>query len=460
MTSQALRAATDAMRDAGVDDLAIRVFARFHEQLEAQATGTVPEDTIDPLTDVAALADIEAEEGEVRAALARTVVVKLNGGLGTSMGVQGPKSALEAREGRTFLDVAADQVLALRDRYAVPVPLLLMNSFRTREASLAILRRHPGIEVDGLPLDFLQSKEPKLRAEDLSPVRWPADPELEWCPPGHGDVYVALRTSGVLELLRQRGFRYLFLSNADNLGATCDGAVPAWMAAEGIPYVAEVSPRTANDRKGGHLAVRRADGRLVLRDSAMVEPGEEHLFQDIGRHGYFHTNNLWVDLDVLAARLDEHDGVLGLPIIVNRKTVDPTDPQSPPVVQVESAMGAAVELFDGARALAVDRSRFRPVKTTDELLLIRSDLYRVAEDGTVESVTGRPEPFVDLGPAYRLVGDFDARFPHGVPGLRRCTSLRVEADATFGAGVECVGDVRVTGGVRHIPDGARLEGEV
>ncbi len=239
-----------------------------------------------------------------------------------------------------------------------------MNSFRTRDASLEILRRHPGLEVDGLPLDFLQSKEPKLRADDLFPVDHPADPELEWCPPGHGDVFVALRTTGLLAELRRRGFRHLFLSNADNLGATCDGAVPAWMAAEGIPYVAEMSARTVNDRKGGQLVVRHADGRLVLRDSAAVAPGEDEYFQDLERHRWFHTNNLWIDLEVLAERLDERDGVLGLPIIVNRKTVDPTDPSSTPVVQVESAMGAAVELFDGARAIAVPRSRFRPVKTT------------------------------------------------------------------------------------------------
>ncbi|WP_239111766.1 UTP--glucose-1-phosphate uridylyltransferase [Phycicoccus sonneratiae] len=459
MTSDALRAATDRMRRAGVDELAVRVFAAFHDQLAADVTGTIPEDTVDPLTDPPSLDDVRPPEDEVRAALGRTVVVKLNGGLGTSMGVQGPKSALEVREGRTFLDVIAEQVLALRAEHDVAVPLLLMDSFRTRDASLAVLARHPGIELDGLPLDFLQSKEPKLRADDLFPVDHPADPELEWCPPGHGDVYVALRTTGLLDELRSRGYRYLFLSNADNLGATCDGAVPAWMAAEGIPYVAEVSARTVNDRKGGQLVVRRADGRLVLRDSAMVVPGEEGYFQDLDRHRWFHTNNLWVDLDVLAARLDDRDGVLGLPIIVNRKTVDPTDPDSTPVVQVESAMGAAVELFDGARAIAVPRSRFRPVKTTNELLLIRSDLYRVTDDGRVEATTDRPEPFVDLGPEYRLLDGFEDRFPHGAPSLRECTSLRVEADVTFGADVVCVGDVHLTGEARTLADGTRLEGQ-
>ncbi|MFQ6173417.1 UTP--glucose-1-phosphate uridylyltransferase [Oryzobacter sp. R7] len=460
MTSDGLRAATDKMREAGVPDLAIRVFAGYHEQLRRGVAGTIPEDSIEPLVDVTHLDDVRPDEAAVAEALSHTVVVKLNGGLGTSMGIRGPKSALVVRDGLTFLDAIARQVLGLRERHGVRTPLLLMNSFRTREESLEILGRYPDLAVDGLPLDFVQNREPKLRADDLSPVEWPDDPDLEWCPPGHGDVYVALQTTGLLETLRQRGFRYVFLSNADNLGATCDGAVPAWMAAEGIPYVTEVCERTHNDRKGGHLAVRRSDGRVVLRDSAMVVRGEEDLFQDIGRHSWFHANNLWVDLDVLAERLAERDGVLGLPIIVNRKSVDPTRPGSTPVIQVESAMGAAVEVFEGSRALAVDRTRFRPVKTTNELFLLRSDLYRLTEASEMAATTDRPEPFVDLGPAYRLVDGFEERFPHGVPSIRDCTSLRVEADATFGADVVCTGDVRVTGGTRTIPDGAHLEGEV
>ena len=162
--------------------------------------------------------------------------------------------------------------------------------------------------------------------------------------------------------------------------------------------------------------------------------------------------------EALAARLDEHEGMLGLPLIVNRKTVDPTRPESTPVVQVESAMGAAVEVFDGARALVTPRSRFRPVKTTNDLLLLRSDLYRIGSDGAVEATTTDPEPFVDLSRAYRFVADFDARFPGGVPSMTGCSSLRVEGDTRFGADVACSGDVRITEGVDRVPDGGVLAG--
>jgi UTP--glucose-1-phosphate uridylyltransferase len=189
----------------------------------------------------------------------------------------------------------------------------------------------------------------------------------------------------------------------------------------------------------------------------MVVPGEEEHFQDIERHGVFHANNVWVDLDVLGARLDERDGVLGLPIIVNRKTVDPTDPDSTPVIQIESAMGAAIELFEGSQALLVPRTRFRPVKTTNELVLLRSDLYRFDEDYTVVSTIDHAEPFVDLSEAYRFVDGFEKRFPHGVPSLRDCGSFRVLGDVTFGADVVCRGDVTVTADEpRSIPDGTVL----
>lgn len=450
------------MRERGVDERAIAAFTRFYALLEQDATGYIHEDSIEPVTDVPSLADLDVDEAAAREALGRTVVLKLNGGLGTSMGISGPKTALPVRDGLTFLDIIARQVLAVRGQEGVDLPLVLMDSFRTRDETLRLLEPYPELAVDGLPLDFLQSAEPKLRADDLTPVSWPEDPDLEWCPPGHGDVYIALQSSGLLDALQDKGFRYLFLSNADNLGATVDARIPAWMDRDGVPYVAEVCERTRNDRKGGHLARRRRDGRLVLRDSAQVAPGEEGFFADNERHEFFHVNNLWIDLDALAARLAEHDGVLELPIIVNRKTVDPTRKDSTPVIQIESAMGTAVEVFDGSQALLVPRDRFRPVKTTNELLLVRSDIYDLDEASRVVSLIDHDEPYIDLSSEYKFVADFDARFPQGVPSIREASSFAVDGDVTFGRDVTCVGDVRVSAsdGPRTIEDGARLEGDV
>ncbi len=461
MSVEGLAAAQDAMVRRGSAVEAIEVFADYYRQLESGAHGYIPEETIAPLTDVPTLDGVETSEDQRRDALGKVAVVKLNGGLGTSMGMAGPKSALPVRGDLTFLDIIARQTLALRARYGVALPVLLMNSFRTRDESLAVLAKYPDLPVHGIPLDFVQNAEPKLDAATLEPVSWPKDPSLEWCPPGHGDVYVSLRATGVLDTLRGNGIRYVFLSNSDNLGATCDPDIAAWLIANDVPYAAEVCERTANDRKGGHLAVRRADGQLILRDSAMVAPGEDRFFQDNERHTTFHANNLWVDLDVLDRLMTERAGVLGLPIIVNRKTVDPSDKSSTPVIQIESAMGAAIEVFAGSRAIAVPRSRFRPVKSTGELLLVQSDVFELDDQSRLVSTITHPEPSIRLGPAFTFVPDFRRRFPDGVPSMRECSALTVSRDVTFGGGVSCVGTVTVgPDGPPEIPAGSVLTGTV
>jgi UTP--glucose-1-phosphate uridylyltransferase len=388
------------------------------------------------------------------------VVIKLNGGLGTSMGVTGPKSALPVKNGLSFLDIIARQILSTRRAYDVPLPLVLMNSFRTRTESLQILSEYDGLAVDGLPLDFLQNMEPKLLADDLTPAEWEADPELAWCPPGHGDLFTALVASGTLDALRERGFRHAFISNADNLGATPDARIAAWMAEHDVPFGMEVCRRTRSDRKGGHVAVRTSDGRLILRDSAQVADEDTQYFQDITRHKMFNTNNLWIDLDRFAELMAGHDGILGLPIIVNRKTVDPADPSSPKVIQLETGMGTAIETFEGSQAVVVDRSRFKPVKTTNDLLVLRSDVYELDEAGDLTTTHEGDEPYVDLDPEYfKILADFDARFAAGVPSLVRADRLEVRGDVAFGKDVVVVGDVEVTapdGERRVIPDGTEL----
>ncbi|MDO5504127.1 MAG: UTP--glucose-1-phosphate uridylyltransferase, partial [Actinomycetia bacterium] len=271
--------------------------------------------------------------------------------------------------------------------------------------------------------------------------------------------YVSLLASGVLAQLKDAGYEYLFLSNIDNLGATADPQVAAWLRAEGVPYAAEVCARTHNDRKGGHLAVRKSDGRLILRDNAAVVPGEMDFFQDTDLHTTFHTNNLWVSIERLHEQLERTGGVLGLPMITNHKTVDPTDKSSTPVIQIESAMGSAIEVFEGARAISVPRHRFRPVKTTNELLLLRSDLYALNDAYELAASSEASEPFVDLGPHYSFIADFDARFPAGAPLLRECSMLRVRGDVLFGAQVRCVGDVDIVADVpSQVPEAAVLEG--
>jgi UTP--glucose-1-phosphate uridylyltransferase len=209
---------------------------------------------------------------------------------------------------------------------------------------------------------------------------------------------------------------------------------------------------------------RGADGRLVLRESAQCAPEDVAAFQDVRRHRYFNTNNLWVDLDVLARLLDERHGILGLSLIVNEKPVDPQDPKSPRVIQLETAMGAALGVFPGARVLRVPRARLVPVKTTSDLLALWSDAYDLGDDfRVVVSPRRRAGDFVvDLDPAYyRTVDDLTLRFPEGAPSLVGCRRFVVRGDVRFGAGVVVEGDVAVRhegSSPRHVPAGTVLRG--
>ncbi|MDX6648336.1 MAG: UTP--glucose-phosphate uridylyltransferase [Solirubrobacteraceae bacterium] len=456
MSAEGLRASEEKMAAAGVPDVAIATFRHYYRQLEAGETGLVPEDSIAPVPSLPSAEDLPDPSGAAQV-LDQAVAIKLNGGLGTSMGMTRAKSLLPVKDGLTFLDVIVRQVLDLRARHGARLPLVLMNSFYTREDSLAALAGHDGIEAD-VPLDFVQNKEPKLLVDDLTPVSWPADPDLEWCPPGHGDLYTALVTSGMLEALLGAGYRYAFVSNSDNLGAVLDPRILAWFAGQRIPFLMEVADRTEADRKGGHLAARASDGQLVLREIAQTPKSDLDAFQDVERHRFFNTNTLWVDLRALGDVLAARDNVLGLPMIVNRKTVDPGDSSSPAVFQLETAMGSAISVFEGAAALRVPRERFAPVKTTNDLLALRSDCYELTGDARIVEVPdldGGP-PLVDLDPAYyKLLDDFEARFPAGPPSLVDCRRLRVRGDVTFGAGVVARGDVDLVG-PRRVDDGAIL----
>ena len=311
------------MRAEGLGDAVIDTFAHYYEQLREGASGMLPESDIEPVEDLPTLDDLPDGDPAI---VDTAVVLKLNGGLGTSMGMTRAKSLIEAKEGETFLDIVVGQVLGLRERFGARVPLVLMNSFATRDDSLAALRRHPEIESD-VPLDFLQNKVPKIDADSLQPVTWEREPALEWAPPGHGDLYTALVTSGMLDTLLEHGYRYAFVSNSDNLGAVLDPRILSWVAEEELPFAMEVAGRTEADRKGGHIARLRDDG-LVLRETAQTPEEDLASLQDVGRHRYVNTNNLWVDLEALRDTLQARDGVLGLPIIVNRKTVDPSDSDS------------------------------------------------------------------------------------------------------------------------------------
>lgn len=430
------------MSAAGMGSAVIRVFRRNYEALIRRETGMIPETSIIPAEGLASFEEIPAS-GTSEALLSQAVVIKLNGGLGTGMGLQGPKSLLSVRPGVNFLDLMVRQILDLRKQSGTNIRLLLMNSFSTSKETLAYLENYRGEGLaEASEVELLQNQIPKIDMRTMEPVEWPSDPELEWCPPGHGDLYPALLGSGWLDRLLREGVKYAFVSNSDNLGAILDPAILRHFADSGAPFLMEVTRRTAADRKGGHLAVRKGDGRLLLREVAQCPEEDLEAFQDIGRHRYFNTNSLWMRLDLLKKQLEKDDGVLPLPMIRNNKTVDPRVKTSTPVIQLESAMGAAIECFEGATAIVVPRSRFAPVKTTADLLALRSDAYEVLGNGQVRLASSRQgiPPVITLSDEYKLVDGIETL---GVPSLIDCKSLSIKGPVRFEPGVIIRGDVAI-----------------
>jgi UDP-N-acetylglucosamine pyrophosphorylase len=432
------------MVGAGVAAPTITAFLGAVRKVVAGDRGLVAETEVEGIPSLPRLDELSERARGTASLLQQLVVVKLNGGLGTGMGLDGAKALLPVRSGATFLDFIARQILHLRETTGGQEPAFyLMNSFSTQRETLEYLRKYPTLSA-GEPLDFLQNMVPKLNAETCEPVSWPAQPELEWCPPGHGDIFPSLVGSGLLDHLLTSGIRYMFVSNSDNLGATVNMTLLEYFAREDLSFLMEVAKRTAADRKGGHLTRRRSDGRMLLREAAQCRPEDESSFQDIERHRFFNTNNLWVRLDHLREELDRNAGALPLPLITNLKTVDPRDPSSTKVLQLESAMGSAIESFARSGAVVVPRARFAPVKATSDLLVLRSDACRVTEDHRlvlVEERHGAP-PLVDLDPpSYRMMRDFEACFQDGAPSLVRCESLKVTGPVRFAEGVVCEGRV-------------------
>jgi UTP--glucose-1-phosphate uridylyltransferase len=454
------------MEELGIPPIVINIFKCYYSRLLYGAQGKLPENELLPLTDheVPSYENLASYAEAGRAAMGQAVVIKLNGGLGTSMGLEKAKSLITVKDGMSFLDLILAQMRALREQYGKPIPILFMNSFKTHLDTMLKAGNFDNMS-GGLPLAFLQHRYPKILHKDLSPATWTANPELEWNPPGHGDLYTALVTSKMLRKLLDRGIHYAFVSNSDNLGAVMDERLLGYMVTEEAPFLMEVAGRTASDRKGGHLARLKTNGRLVLREIAQCLERDLDAFQDITKHRFFNTNSLWLDLRAME-KVFVANGMMPLDLILNPKTLDPRDPKSPPVIQIETAMGSAVSAFENAQAVKVPRSRFAPVKTTADLLVVMSDCYQVSHEKTVvpSPLVAGHMPVVHLDSRhYKKIDDFMARFPHGAPSLIGCESLTVKGDVLFEAGVVATGQVHVINESGHqavVRQDTALNGEV
>jgi len=452
---------SDKMRQEGLPEQVIEQFRSYYRTLldSRRTVGQVPEEEIRPVSeeDVPAQKDLSQEHERIgRDHLRQTVMIKVNGGLGTSMGMPHAKSLLTARPWYTFLDIIRLQA-RIRD-----IPLLLMDSFHTQQ-DVARYWEEQGVPPEERPRSFVQHKFPRLD-QNLGPVSCPDRPGLEWNPPGHGDVFAALATSGCLDELLEQGKRYAFVSNSDNLGAAVDPGILGYMVQKGYFFLMEVAERYPRDKKGGHLALS-PDGRFLLREIAQCPEDDLKKFQDVERHRFFNTNNIWIDLRRLKAFIQEN-GLPQLPLIVNPKTLDPRDESTPRVLQLETAMGAAIATFPDTSALRISRDRFMPVKKTNDLLAVRSDCFVLDASYKLTPNPQRELPpiYIELdGRYYGKVDAFEARFPSGPPSLFACESLSLSGDLLFQENVRCAGRVEVVNTSSHqqvVPAGTELSGQV
>jgi len=457
----------EKMRKSGLAPIVIESFKRYYSLLVQGEPGLISKADIDPVTE-GEIVDFEkltefASAG--RAAAQKAVCIKLNGGLGTSMGLSIPKALIKVKNGLSFLDIIVRQIFSCRQKLGFKLPVTFMNSFSTETHTLQALSRYKELPAADVPLSFLQHKFPKVLQDGLGPAIWPADPDLEWNPPGHGDIYLALVTSGMLKTLLDKGILYAFISNSDNLGAIIDDAILGYFAENNLPFLMEVTDRTEADSKGGHLA-RLKDGRLTLREVAQCPEEELDEFQDIKLYRYFNTNTIWVNLVALKELLEAHNNVINLPVIINPKTVDPRDDSSPAVYQLETAVGAAISTFEGAMAVRVPRARFVPVKKCNDLLLLWSDCFVLTDDGCLIKNPRRKGamPLIKLDSRYyKKIDQLKARFPHGAPSLVDCVTLEVKGDVVFGKGVAIKGTVVITNNSDRpftIADGSVIENDV
>lgn len=457
VSSGHLPAFISKMRTAGLQPVVIDTFAWYYEKVLTGDKGLIFNRDIRPVEshEIADAGRFGSFADSGKKALPQTVMIVLNGGLGTSMGLTCAKSLLEARDGRSFLEIIVQQAQIRRIRLA------FMNSFNTHADTLATLNL---LQLKQPPLCFLQNKFPKILQGDFSPANWPKHPDMEWNPPGHGDIYAALYTSGVLDQLLKEGVRYAFIANSDNLGATMDENLLGYFSEKALPFMMEVSLRTPVDFKGGHLAFHR-DGRLILREVAQCPDDELDISSDITRYRYFNTNNIWVNLEYVK-KLIETQGNVRLPMILNPKTLNPRDETSPAVYQIETAMGSAISLFEGASAVVVPRSRFYPVKKCNELLAIRSDCFTYSDPCGLQVNPERrlDQIQIDLDPKYfGKIDEFGKRFPYGPPSLLNCESLMVRGNVFFGNNVSIKGNVVIQNPGSQpaaIPDGAVITGTI
>lgn len=418
---------------AGVSEWGLRDMVVSLARYLTGETGFLDLSLMDPIPpthwcDASALPPADAQAGD--AAWSQLVCIKLNGGLGTSMGCRGPKSLVTIDHHRRFIDMVMAQLHDWRRATGAPLPMVLLNSYYTMHDTMAALSS-PDV------VSLMQHQVPRLCRDTSEPFLCPDDPAAEWNPPGHGDLFHSLHASGQLDRLLAQGFRYAFVSNIDNLAATVSPSLLGHMINARLDMLMEVTPKLPQDRKGGTVAMM--DGRLALVERSQVSSDQWDQLDQQARYPWFNTNSIWINLASLANALQH--APMTLPLLVNPKTV-----HGQSVVQLETAMGAAIGVLPHTGLVSVGRDRFFPVKTTADLVLCRSNRVTKQANGTL---SWHDLPTLILGEAYNQMDALSSLMPC-IPDLSQADSLHIMGTVAFRTPWAVQGSVTIHNPTPHV----------
>lgn len=362
--------------------------------------------------------------------LSQCAILKLNGGLGTTMGCSGPKALINVRDGVNFLEAIVQQLYDCNNTNNCNIPLVLMNSFNTQEETSKYLKDnlHDRVTV----LTFLQNEFLRINSRTGLPLAKSLNASKDmFYPPGHGDIFASLQSSGMLDRLLNMGIKYIFVSNIDNLGATFDIKILEYMHSEKKDYVMEVTDKTINDVKGGNII--EYNGILELLEIAQVPKENIDDFYDINKFRVFNTNNIWINLETIKSKLT--DKSLNLDVIINKKMHNGI-----PIIQLETAIGSAIKIFENSCCINVPRNRFHPVKSCIDLFLLRSCFYEL-KNGYIKKVIDRPFPVIDLPEEYKSLQTFD-KYVKYIPDIKHLNKLSVKSGyVKFSKPVSLIGNI-------------------
>lgn len=231
------------------------------------------------------------------------------------------------------------------------------------------------------------------------------------------------------------------------------------MMETGAEYIMELTDKTRADVKGGTLI--NYDGQVRLLEIAQVPKEHVEDFKLIKKFKYFNTNNLWINLRAIKRLVEQN--AIELEIIPNQKLITRGKDEIS-VIQLETAVGAAIRHFEGAHGVVVPRLRFLPVKTCLDLLLVKSDLFHL-EHGALKLDPvreGYANPLIKLGLDFKKVKNFQHHIPH-MPKILELDHLTITGNVNIGRNVTLKGTVIIvcSDGQRiDVPNGSILENVV